>query len=393
LQQQEEILLNFNLDFLDSSVRLNEIAMANIPYKRRRVAGKNARLGVHGWGGEFPGVRIKAGNAEGFGWCILDRREAELMLGVPIRAMFRNDGMLRQEYRGLEFPLLDWLGNTLHKPVYEIVKKTEVPVPYSVPVYDTTIYFDELDIKNDKEAVNFILSEVSQGLEKGHKNFKIKIGRCAMWMPLKEGLRRDIDIVLETRKLVGNEARLMADANNGYNLNLTKEFLTAVKDINLYWLEEAFSEDDRYYGNLKSWMKEQNMEILIADGEGFANPMIVNWAKKGLVNILQYDLRSYGFFNWMELCDEIEPSGVLCAPHNYGGYYGNYAQAHFAAATNCFVMAEIDAADAEGIDASAYRIHEGRMEVPPEDGFGLKLDEKSFGNFCSKNGYCLSWRI
>lgn len=387
------MLLNFNLDSIDPRVRLSEITMANIPYKRPRLAGKNARLDTHGWGGEFPGLRIKAGDTEGFGWCVLDPGEAELMLGVPIRAMFRDDGMIRKEYRCLEFPLLDWLGNMFHKPVYEIVKKNDVPVPYSVPVYDTTIYFDELDIADDNEAVHFILSEVSQGLERGHKNFKIKIGRCAMWMPLKEGLRRDINIVLETRRLTGNEAKLMADANNGYNLNLTKEFLAAVKDAKIYWLEEAFPEDDRYYGNLKAWMKEQNMEILIADGEGSANPMIVNWAKKGLINVLQFDLRLYGFLNWMELCEEIEPLGILCAPHNYGGYYGNYAQAHFAAAANNFTMAEIDAADAEGIDASAYRVHEGRMEVPPEDGFGLKLDEKSFGKFCSKNGYRLSFSL
>jgi hypothetical protein len=104
------------------------------------------------------------------------------LLGVPVRAMFRDDGMIRKEYRRLEFPLLDLLGNMFHKPVYEIVKKNDVPVPYSVPVYDTTIYFDELSIADDKEAVNFILSEVSQGLERGHRNFKIKTDQPIAFM-------------------------------------------------------------------------------------------------------------------------------------------------------------------------------------------------------------------
>jgi hypothetical protein len=82
LHYKEEFLLNFDLDSIDPRLRLSEIAMANIPYKRPRIAGKNARLDTHGWGGEFPGIRIKAGDAEGFGWCVLDRGEAELMLAV-----------------------------------------------------------------------------------------------------------------------------------------------------------------------------------------------------------------------------------------------------------------------------------------------------------------------
>jgi L-alanine-DL-glutamate epimerase-like enolase superfamily enzyme len=382
-------MLHFDLDQLDASLRIMEISGTHIPYKRPRIAGRNARLDVHGWGGDFPFARIKAGGIEGSGWCTLTRAKAEMLAGIPIRAMFQEDGMLRGEFRNIEFPILDWLGHFFHKPVYMLVSRNsaEPKDNYSVPVYDTSIYFDELDIPDDRQAIEFIFSEVSQGIARGHCHFKVKIGRCGMWMGLREGLRRDIDIILGIRELVGPDAKLMADANNGYNLNITKEFLAAVKDAKLYWLEEAFHEDNMLYTALRNWMREQGLKNLIADGEGSPLQPILGWAEKGLVDVLQFDLRSYGFFNWMELCRKIEPFSILCAPHNYGGFYGNYAQAHFAACTGSFSLAEFDAADAEGIDTSGYKIKDGRLEVPSSDGFGLHLDSVKFERLCAGNGY------
>jgi L-alanine-DL-glutamate epimerase-like enolase superfamily enzyme len=382
-------MLHFDLDKLDPGLRIEEISWAPLPYKRPRIAGKNARLDTHGWGGEVPIARLRAGDIEGFGWCTLGRAAAELFTGLPLRALFREDGMLRPEYRGLEFPLLDWLGRFFHQPVYRLAAREpeRVKADFSVPVYDTTIYFDELHLQEDKAAVDFILGEAAGGLERGHRHFKIKIGRGALWMSPAAGLRRDLDIVRGIRGLAGPGAKLMVDANNGYNLNIAKEFLSAAAEAKLYWLEEAFHEDNMLYANLKGWMKEAGIETLIADGEGLASPALVEWAKKGLVDVIQYDLRSYGFFNWMELCAELEPFGILCAPHNYGGFYGNYAQGHFAACTDRFAFAEFDAADAEGIDTSAYRIREGRLEVPALEGFGLALDGAVFEKYREAKGY------
>jgi L-alanine-DL-glutamate epimerase-like enolase superfamily enzyme len=376
-------MLHFDQSAFGADLRIEEISRASIPYKRPRIAGKNARLDTHGWGGNMPIALLKAGGVEGFGWCTLSGAQADRLTGLPFRALFDEAGMLRKDYRSVEFPLLDWLGNFFHKPVYELAARDPEKVKngFSAPVYDTTIYFDELHISDNKEAVGFILNEVSEGLARGFRNFKIKIGRCGMWMPCHEGLRRDIDIVNGIRGLVGKEAKIMVDANNGYNLNITKEFLLAVKESTVYWLEEAFHEDNMLYAELKRWMKEQGIETLIADGEGQASPTLIDWAKKGLIDVVQYDLRGYGFFNWMELSKELEPFNILCAPHNYGGFYGNYAQGHFAACTDKFAFAEFDIAEAEGIDTSAYKIVDGRLQVPRLDGFGLGLDRGIFEKY------------
>lgn len=385
-------MLNFNIKDLNREWRIEEITWGVLPYKRPRIAGCNARLGVHGLGGNVPVARIKIGGIYGFGWCELNKEKAGKILGIPVVALFDDQGMLKEEYYGIDFPILDWLGQVFKKPVYQLVAKNSDNIngsDYTVPVYDTTIYFDELDIKDNTEAVEFICREVDYGLAAGHKNFKVKIGRCGMWMDIDEGLQRDIDIVLAIRKRIGPEGKLMVDANNGYNLNLAKRFLKATEGAKLHWLEEAFHEDDQLYTRLKKWMEEENIRTMIADGEGHACSAIEDWAKKGLIDVLQYDLRGYGFFRWMKLGTEMDSYGVLSAPHNYGGFYGNYAQAHFAASIVGFAFAEWDQAAAEGIDTSAYFIKDGRIHVPNENGFGLKLDEDIFSAAVGNGGWKL----
>ncbi|HIS68067.1 MAG TPA: mandelate racemase [Candidatus Gallacutalibacter stercoravium] len=381
------MLLQSIVSQINPSWRIEEIAWAQTSYRRPRKAGCNARLGVHGWGGEVPLARVRINGTYGFGWCTLSREQAGRFTGMPVRALFDENGLLRKPYRGLEFPLLDWLGQFAQKPVYQLVSDEERAEPFCVPVYDTTIYFDELDISDNAEAVDFICQEVAQGLNAGHRNFKVKIGRPGMWMGLQEGLKRDIDIILAIREKIGPEGKLMVDANNGYNLNLAKEFLSATRSTQLYWLEEAFHEDDMLYRNLKDWMAQQGICTKIADGEGLASSAIEDWAKKGLIDVLQYDLRGYGFFSWLELAKELQPFGVLCAPHNYGGYYGNFAQAHFAAGIGNFAFAEWDQAQAEGVDASAYAIDNGMILVPQLPGFGLTLDNEQFDALVQRNGW------
>lgn len=382
-------MLRLNPDILDKSLRIDQIEWASLTYQRPRVAGRNARLDVHGLGGDVPVARVTIGGVSGFGWSRLTRQQGERLVGTSLRALFDEDHSLREEYHALEFPLLDWIGQMQKQPVYKLVTRNTDAVQgqYTVPVYDTTIYFDEPDGVNDRQAIELLLGEVDFGLAGGHKHFKVKIGRCGRWMEHSAGLRRDISLIQAIRERIGPEGRLMVDANNGYNLNITKTFLKETADANLHWLEEAFHEDDQLYTDLKFWMKQQGIAPLIADGEGYACPSIEDWAKKGLVDVLQYDLRDYGFFRWMKLGEEMDRHGVLSAPHNYGGFYGNYAQTHFAASIASFAFAEWDQSEAEAIDTSAYSIRDGRVLVPELPGFGLKLDAERFRSISGGNGW------
>lgn len=373
--------------------RLEKIEWASLPGERWRHAGRNARLGIHGKNLKVDLARITAGGITGFGMANLTGERARALLGTPVQEMFTPQGRVQPAFFDLEFPLMDWLGRANETPVYKIVAGDFFQPgdgPFSVPFYDTSLYFDDLHLADDKAAVELMQDEVREGWERGHRAFKVKVGRGARFMPLQAGMNRDIAIVNGLRETTGPDSFLMVDANNGFNLNLTKEFLSATREANLFWLEEAFHEDDQLYTDLKEWMAAESLSVLIADGEGNASPHLKEWAKAGLINVVQYDLRQFGFRNWLDLGRELDAAGVISGPHNYGVLYGNYASAHLASAIKGFEFVEWDGGRVEGLDASAYLIEEGRIIVPEKAGFGLDLDDKYFAGKVNSAGWVVA---
>lgn len=179
----------------------------------------------------------------------------------------------------------------------------------------------------------------------------------------------------------------MIDANNGYNLNLVKRVLSETPEVGVYWVEEPFHEDPRLYANLKEWLCAKGLSTLIADGEGDASRHLIEWARQGLVDLIQYDLLSFGFTRWLGLGRQLDGWGVGSAPHHYGEPYGNYAACHLAPAIQGFESAEWDEATVPGLDASAYSISDGWVHVPDLPGYGLQLDEEIYARAVRESGF------
>ncbi len=182
----------------------------------------------------------------------------------------------------------------------------------------------------------------------------------------------------------------MIDANNGYNLNLTKRVLAETADCALFWLEEAFHEDNVLYTDLRAWMAEQGLDVLIADGEGQASPTLLDWAQAGIVDVIQYDIFSYGFTPWLALGQRLDGWGVRAAPHHYGRHLGNHYAGHLAAAIEGFTFVEWDEVETPGVDSSAYAVENGQVHIPNRPGFGLILDEERFQHAAMQNGYSVT---
>jgi L-rhamnonate dehydratase len=378
---------------LGSNAKLEKIEWASLPGERWRSAGRNARLGVHGKKVRADLARISAGGVAGFGLSNIPLERAKTLPGTPLREIFTPEGRVKASYSDLEFPLLDWLGRVNNSPVYKIIAAPffqPSAEPFSVPFYDTSLYFDDLDHKEEKAAVELIQAEVREGWERGHRAFKAKVGRGARFMSLQEGFKRDVAVVNGIREVIGEAACLMLDANNGYNLNLAKDFLAATRAANIFWLEEPFYEDAELFKDLKDWLAKENLPVLIADGEGNAAPNLLDWAKAGLVDVIQYDLRQYGFGKWLDLGRQLDAARVKSGPHNYGVLYGNYASAHLASAIEGFLFVEWDGGRIEGLDDSAYRLVEGKILVPDRPGFGLELESEYFSRKVSSDGWIVS---
>ncbi|TVY10958.1 enolase C-terminal domain-like protein [Paenibacillus cremeus] len=379
-----------NFADLEKTWRIEKIEQVIMKGERRRLAGCNARLGVHGKEVSFPLVRITIGGITGYSWSRVSREAAEAMLGATVSEIFSEEQWIDDRFQSIQFPLFDWLAKVREIPVYELLSQKKFSSPLQVPCYDTSLYFDDLHLSSEEAAVALLQEEAMEGYNEGFRNFKIKVGRGAMHMDLMEGTKRDIAIVNGIRAVVGPECNLAIDANNGYNLNLTKHVLRETAQSNLLWVEEAFHEDDRLYRNLKEWMAKENLNVMITDGEGQAARPIVEWAEQGLIDAIQYDLRDYGIVNWLKLAKRLAKSGVKAAPHNYGGFYGNYASAQVYPAIEGFLLVEWDPAQIPGIDTSGYRVQDGKISVPSTPGFGLHVDEAFYERQVRESGWALN---
>lgn len=372
--------------------RIIRIEWARMEGERPRSAGCNARLGPHGKTVRPSIARVTTNDGYcGFGWSAITPEMACKLLGASLSEIFSQGAMLAEAYRPLEYPLLDLWAKLEAKPVYALLRaNSPSAAPLLVPCYDTSLYIDDLHLQDDAAAAALIASEALDGLERGHRHFKIKIGRGAMHMPLEEGTRRDIAVIRAVCQAVGSEAHIMVDANNGLNVNLAKRILSETAEARLYWLEEAFHEDARLYAHLQEWLDAQGIETRIADGEGDASPRLLEWAREGFVDIVQYDILRPGFSFWLSLGSQLDRWGVRSAPHHYGEPFGNYAACHLAVAIEGFEAVEWDEATVPGLDASAYTIADGWVQVPDRPGFGLELDSRVFERAVAEDGFTVA---
>ena len=246
---------------------IKSVEWAALTGQRPRSAGSNARLDAHGIDVRVPILRVTADDGStGFGACHTPRERIAALVGVPLDDLWDATHGIADAWLAFEYPVWDLIGNRANKPVYELaaaITGRAASGPLRVPCYDTSLYFDDLHLATDAEATALIAAEAMEGHRRGHRAFKIKVGRGARHMPMEQGTRRDIAIIHAVRAAVGPHAPLMIDANNGYTLNIAKHVLAETADAGVYWLEEAFHEDDVLYRDLKAWLAERGLATLI----------------------------------------------------------------------------------------------------------------------------------
>lgn len=375
--------------------RIVRVEWAVLEATRPRVAGSNARLGPHGAVVRLPLARLTASDgAQGFGFCRATREEAGRLLGVSLAALWSPVSGVAEPWLAWDYPVWDLMARRAGKPVYAIAAVANgLPAPaapFSVPTYDTSLYFDDLDLGDDRAAAARLAAEAREGYDRGHRAFKIKVGRGARWMERDAGTRRDIAVVRAVWEAVGRGGAVLLDANNGYTLNLAKHVLTETAECGVFWLEEPFHEDGELDADLRGWIERERLPTLIADGEGDASPRLMEWAQAGHVQVVQYDIITPGFTRWLGIGKTLDGWGVRSAPHSYGTLWGNYAAPHLMAAVRGCLSAEWDAATTPALDANGYRIAEGRVSVPDRPGFGLALDDALFRRAVTEAGYTVA---
>jgi L-alanine-DL-glutamate epimerase-like enolase superfamily enzyme len=375
----------------DSNPRLAAVEWARLAGRRPRPAGSNARLGPHGDQIHIHLARLTTEDGTtGFGASYIAPAQADRLLGARLGDLFSVAGGPSPAALPLEFALWDLAGQLAGRPVYALAAERcgrALPDTFRARCYDTSLYFDDLGLADEAGAAGLLAEEAREGYARGHRAFKLKIGRGARHLPLEAGTRRDIAVVRAVSAALGPGVPLLLDANNGYNLNLAKRVLAETADCEVFWLEEAFHEDPVLYRDLREWLAARSLPVLIADGEGHASPRLLDMAREGLIDVIQVDVYDLGFHGWLTTGQQLDAWGARSAPHHYGTHYGNYAACHLAGAIYNFAFVEWDEATTPGLEAPGYGVEDGWVRVPDTPGFGLQLDEKVFQRAVEADGF------
>ena len=157
-------------------------------------------------------------------------------------------GMPIQALSGIDIALWDILAKKAKLPLYQLLGgKTN----NKIPVYG---YGMMLQKKSVEELCELFKKEANQIKEKNFKAMKMKIGL---------GPKEDLKLVSAVRDAIGDDFKLMVDANHAYNKNDALYVGKGLDEMDIYWFEEPVApEDHDGYKELKEKLKTN-----IAGGE------------------------------------------------------------------------------------------------------------------------------
>lgn len=355
-----------------------------LPSQRSKVAGKNARLDVHGDRATDRMVRLYTNHdgIQAFGNCRADEKAVAQILGKnPLSFHDEKQTTMAGPLGAGTMPLWDLAGKVLSRPVYALLggRGNE-----KVPVYDGSIYFADLLPQYADRWADRFREEIDMGLKLGHRGFKIKIGRGSKWMSRAEGDARDIEVVKTMRQHAGSDITLNVDANNGYDLAGSKKFLEQAGPLDLGFVEELFPETVDECLALKEFMKQHGWKTKLADGETQKELSVYRpFVDAKAIDVFQGDMNHFGIEGILTEARWAEPQGLTVAPHNWGSLIGYYLQLHVGRAVPNFHAAEHDPLTASALIADGYSRKDGFATVPDKPGFGLALNEDKFASECN----------
>ena len=157
-------------------------------------------------------------------------------------------GMPIQALSGIDIALWDILAKKAKLPLYQLLGgKTNS----KIPVYG---YGMMLQKKSVEELCELFKKEANQIKEKNFKAMKMKVGL---------GPKEDLKLVSSVREVIGNDFKLMVDANHAYNKNDALYVGRGLDEMEIYWFEEPVAPED--YDGYKE-LKEK-LKTNIAGGE------------------------------------------------------------------------------------------------------------------------------
>lgn len=209
--------------------------------------------------------------------------------------------------------------------------------------------------------------------ERGHRAFKLKVGF---------GEARDLGNLAALRAALGPDARLMVDANQGWEPDVAARMARLMAPFGIDWLEEPIRADSPA-GDWRALAAQS--QIRLAAGENMRDAEFAAAIASGHLGVLQPDLGKWGGFSrCVEIGRAALAGSLRFCPHWLGGGVGLLASAHLLAAVGGDGMVEVDSNPnplREHMLDRPMTVADGRLLLPGGPGLGATPDLAAIGRF------------
>ena len=291
----------------------------------------------------------------------------EIIRGKPVSDIIQPSvGITLPELRIFDFSLYDLAGKIVRKPVYQLLGKRR---PEKYPCHSTYII-------NTDDHINLI-EEFRKDYELGYRQFKITICHSNSLTDEEKGLDQ---LIRMTRLVTDNfpDSDIIIDGNNIFTIDRFLRYMEGIKGLKVYCIESPFIETIGDYVKLYSWLRINNMNPFLADGN--INPdetVLRQLGAQKIIDIFTHNIIKTGFTGWIKLIQEIGRMGLLASPDAGGSVIRAAYISHLAGAFNNTATIDFMQCYSEDIDISGYnKIKKGKLIPPKDPGFGMKLIKK-----------------
>jgi len=250
----------------------------------------------------------------------------------------------------------------------------------SIPVYATGLYY------SNNYSFDALIKEAEQLATNGYTGMKMKIGALS--------LKEDAMRVLEVKKTIGDNIKLMFDANEAYDPTNAIQFTKLLCNKEFEWFEEpCASRDDR-----SNKYVQENSYIPVSGGESLSTRWdFISRMVNRTFDIFQPDICAVGGPSEMHKVGLIAQSlGLKFNPHFWG------TGISFAAALHSLSVQPLTQISMEDIpyenesvlecDKTPHPVRENltndifihnksRVDVPNGPGLGIEIDKKALEKF------------
>ena len=220
----------------------------------------------------------------------------------------------------------------------------------------TACYVGFIDLTHTAERSH---KAVAEKLEQGFTAFKTKVGAS--------DLLHDARRVSRMRDLIGDERKLMIDANYSYTPAQAIRFAQSVEHLDIHWFEEPISPDEfERYGEIAD-----QTSIPLAMGE---NLHLIEEFQRALryskLSYLQPDASNIGgITGWLKVADLAAQAGLKVCSHGMHELHVSLlaAQPHAG-------MLEVHSFPIDQYTRTPLKLQDGQALVPTTIGVGVDFD-------------------